>query len=95
MTSYLNVKIKCPVCGEDKRVKGLGKVNIDGLDPIMEAFECENVMYEYGEGEKWLTVISKTTCGTTFYIAPLKVKRDSPQKRGAENTATLLTEKQA
>lgn len=65
--------VKCPLCGESRRLTPLGKVNIIGLDPLMEKFICENVCYTYIPEEGYRHGLRKL-CNTEFYVAPLPNK---------------------
>jgi len=51
-----NIPIKCPICGEDKNIISLGKVNIEGLDPVMESYQCDREYIEYDDKKQWGTV---------------------------------------
>ena len=72
MASYLNIEIKCPRCGYKDKIIDHGKVRVDGIDPLMEKYECQHETRIFGEGEKWLTIIAVEKCGTIFYVCPRK-----------------------
>jgi hypothetical protein len=71
----MGIAIKCPMWGESKDIEILGKVNIDGLDPLMQAYICKHKTNKFGKGDKWLSIISTEICNAKFFIASYPNKR--------------------
>ncbi|MDD5702115.1 MAG: hypothetical protein PHU23_08715 [Dehalococcoidales bacterium] len=69
-----NVAVKCPICGESKYIQSLGRVKLDGLDPLMEKFICKRESIEWEKDD--FKVKRRYCCDTVFYVAPTPKFRD-------------------
>lgn len=73
--------VKCPICGESKHIKPMGRVNVIGLDPLMEKFTCENLcLQKQQESVSGYPPPQYKLCNTEFYVAPLPTKRIEEKK---------------